>query len=236
MTNGRLRLLPILLLGLLLTGCALLETLESDRRSGADNDESRIAAGLREALRVGTERTVERTNQTDGYLGNELIRIALPDQLQSAQSQLRRIGMSRQVDELEVAMNRAAELAAAEAVEVFGGSISRMRPADVYAVFNGGPDAATQYLQADSEETLRERYRPIVASRLETVQGYDLYREIASNWNRIPLVQPLEVDLDRYVTERALDGLFTVLAEEEQRIREDPVARTTAILRDVFGG
>ena len=236
MLQGLLRTAAIAALGLSLSACVLLETQEAGDRNGADSGESRIAAGLREALRVGSERAVERTNRRDGYLGNALIRIPLPEEMRSAASGLRRAGLGRQVEELEVAMNRAAEQAAAEAVTVFGGSISRMRPADVYAVFNGGPTAATGYLRQDAEEQLRSRYRPIVAERLEAVRGYELYREVATTWNRLPLVQPLTVDLDAYVTERALDGLFTVLAEEEQRIREDPVARSTALLRDVFGG
>ncbi len=235
MTRRLFRQCVLALLALTLSACAMLEQLDTARDGGADNEESRIAAGLREALRVGTERTVDRTHREDGYLANERIRIPLPEQFQSAASALRRVGLDDSLDDLELAMNRAAEQAAGEALDVFADSISRMRPADVYSVFDGGPDAATRYLRADSAEELQQRYQPVVAARLEAVQGYDHYRDIATAWNRLPLVRPLEVDLDRYVTEQALDGLFTLLAEEEQRIREDPVARTTALLRDIFG-
>lgn len=228
------RLLLVLVSLCVLTACPALEELTREGQSGPN--ESRVAAGLREALRVGTERASERTGRADGYLGNELIRIPLPERLQTAGSQLRRVGLGRQVDELEVAMNRAAELAAREAGSVFADAIRRMQPADVYAVFNGGPDAATRYLRQSAEAVLKQRYQPIVADRLEGVNGYAVYQDIVARWNRLPLVEPLEFDLEDYVTERALDGIFTVLAEEEQRIRQDPVARTTQLLRDVFGG
>ncbi|MCC5809771.1 MAG: DUF4197 domain-containing protein [Ectothiorhodospiraceae bacterium] len=237
MTPGRFAFPGLLALILLLGGCVLLPTESSERSSrSADNGDSRVEAALREALRVGTDRTVAQTNRVDGYLADEAIRIALPQELQSASGRLRQLGLGRQVDELEVAMNRAAEQAAAEARAIFVNAISDMRPRDVQAVFTGGPDAATRYLRGQSESELRERYRPIVASRLNAVNGYDYYRQLTQAWNRLPLVQPLQTDLDAYVTEQALDGLFTVLAREEERIREDPVARTTQLLRDVFGG
>ncbi len=237
MNNARSALPALLALILALSGCIVLPTQDGDRDTRATgNGDGRVEAALREALRVGTDRTVSQTSRLDGYLANEAIRIALPQELQSAGSRLRQLGLGRQVDELEVAMNRAAEQAAGEARTIFVNAISEMRPRDVQAVFTGGPDAATRYLRSQSESELRERYRPIIASRLNAVNGYEYYRQIAQGWNRLPLVQPLTTDLDDYVTEQALDGLFTVLAREEQRIREDPVARTTQLLRDVFGG
>jgi hypothetical protein len=216
------------------TSCAVLDDLARTSQPGTQPSEARIAEGLREALRVGSSRASDRVGRLDGYLGNELIKIALPDSVQQAAVQLRRVGLGRQVDELELAMNRAAESAAREAVDVFADAIGRMRPTDVYAVFRGDEDAATRYLRTTSESVLRERYQPIVGEHLERVQGMALYREIATTWNRLPRVQPLDVDLDRHVTEQALDGLFLVLAEEERRIRTDPAARTTRLLREVF--
>ncbi len=225
-----------LLLAALLAGCITLPTQQEGSSGSADAaDDTRVSAALREALRVGTERTVDRTNRVDGYLANEALRIALPPELQSASSRLRQLGLGSQVDELEVAMNRAAEQAAGEAREIFVDAITEMRPRDVQEVFTGGPDAATRYLRNQSEDTLRARYEPIVADRLEAANGYGYYQQLARAWNRLPLVEPLSVDLDAYVTEQAMDGLFMVLAEEEGRIREDPVARTTDLLREVFG-
>jgi hypothetical protein len=217
------------------SSCAVLEEIAAGDGSAPGSGEARIAEGLREALRVGSERAARQVGQTDGYRGNARIRIPLPESMQSVAAGLRRVGLGRQVDELELAMNRAAESAAHEAVNVFAGAIRQMRPADVQAVFTGGEDAATRYLRASSGETLKTRYRPIVTEHLERVQGMDLYRDIVTTWNRLPGVQPLTVDLDEYVTDRALDGLFQILADEERRIREDPVARTTQLLREVFG-
>ncbi len=218
---------------LLLAGCAVLDELTT---TGVENDrEARVAAGFREALQVGSERAANRVGRIDGYLANEMIRIGLPDSMRSAAGRLRQVGLGRQVDQLEVAMNRAAEAAADEAVELFREAVSDMRPADVMAVLRGGDDAATRYLRGQSEPRLRQRYQPIVRRHLDEVQGLETYREIAERWNRLPLVDPLEVDLESHVTDRALDGLFRILAEEEKRIRTDPVARTTVLLREVFG-
>ncbi len=226
--------LGFLIVALALTGCALLEELPGDLR-GNGTDEARVAAALREALAVGSERASERAGRLDGYLGNAMIRIVLPHEVQRTASRLRMIGLGREVDELEVAMNRAAEAAAGEAVAVFRNVISGMRPADVFAVLNGPDDAATTYLRQQSENVLRQRYQPIVTHHLGQVRATELYVELARRYNQLPLVDPITVDLDDYVTGRALDGLFTLLAEEEQRIRNDPVARTTQLLREVFG-
>jgi len=225
----------LVMIGALLTSCAILEEVTRPASTGADASRERIADGLREALTVASRRASDQVSRPGGYLDNPAIRIPLPPTLRDAADQLRRFGFSDQIDKLQRAMNRAAEIAAEEAVSVFAASIRRMSPSDVLAVFNGGDDAATQYLRASSEAELRQRYQPIVTERLRQVQGLDLYREIAAGWNRLPGVSPLEPDPERYVTDKALDGLFIVSASEEQRIRNDPVARTTELLRDVFG-
>ena len=220
---------------LLLTSCAVLDEMAVPAGARGDSSRDRVAEGLREALTVGSRRASEEVGRPGGYLDNPEIRIPLPPSLRNAADQLRRFGLAGQIDALQRTMNRAAEAAAEEAVSVFAGSIRQMSPSDVLAVFNGGDDAATQYLRRTSEDELRHRYRPIVAERLEQVQGVALYREIAASWNRLPGVQPLEADLETFVTDQALDGLFFFIAAEEQRIRNDPVARTTELLREVFG-
>lgn len=220
---------------LLMTSCAVLDEVTRPASTGAEASRERIADGLREALLVASRRAGDQVSRPGGYLDNPAIRIPLPPTLRDAADRLRRFGLSGQIDELQRAMNRAAEAAAEEAVSVFAASIRRMSPSDVLALFNGGDDAATRYLRASAEDELRQRYLPIVTERLRQVQGLDLYREIASTWNRLPGVQPLEADPETFVTDRALDGLFAVIATEEQRIRNDPVARTTELLRDVFG-
>lgn len=223
----------------LLVGCVTLPTSSPSTENNADpgqgDQASTIASGLREALLVGIERTVERTGRLDGYLANELIRISLPQELEAVSERLHQVGLGAQMDNLELAMNRAAEQAAGEATAIFIESIRRLRPEDVRAILNGGPDAATRYLRRQSEQNLRDSYQPIVHSRMTRVNAYGYYHDLVRAWNRLPLVQPLTLELEDYVTQQALDGLFRVLAQEEERIRQDPLARTTDLLRRVLG-
>ena len=148
---------------------------------------------------------------------------------------LRRLGLGRQVDELEVAMNRAAEEAAGEAREVLVRAVTSLTFDDAMRILDGGSTAATDFLRARTGEEIRSRFHPIVVAKMDQVGLSRLYRQLAAEYNRLPLVSRPAVDLDDYVTDEALDGLFTVLGEEEKRIREDPLARTTELLRRVFG-
>jgi hypothetical protein len=201
-----------------------------------DLDEPTVVAGLKEALRIGTDRTVLSTSQLDGYLANELIKIAIPEQLESLTSTLRDIGLGSQVEELEVGMNRAAEQAASEAREVFGNAITQMTIADAYSILNGGDTAATDFFREQTWYALQNRYRPIVQQKMDEIGLSRLYGQAVDMYNSLPMVdKPVVLDLDDYVTNEALTGLFTVLAQEEAKIRQDPVARTTELLRRVFG-
>jgi len=222
-------------------GCATLqEDLADilDRGAGQDGalDEPTVIAGIKEALRVGTQNTVLTTSRLDGYLGNQLIRIAIPEQLESMVSTLRQVGLGSQVDELEVGMNRAAELAAAEAREVFWDAITGMTVSDAFGILNGDDTAATDYFRVRTQTALYSRFHPIVQEKMDEVGLSRIYGRIADTYNSLPMTgTPQLVDLDQYVTERALAGLFTVLAQEERKIRQDPLARTTDLLRRVFG-
>lgn len=198
-------------------------------------DEPTIVEGLREALRIGTENTVAVTSRVDGFLGNALIRIALPDQLEGTARALRAVGLGAQVDELEVSMNRAAELAAGEATDVFLDAIRGLGFRDARSILEGPETAATDYLRARTGERLRQRFTPIVDGKLREVGLVRLYDGIVSRARALPLVPDPDLDLRAYVTDRGLDGLFTVLGSEERRIREDPEARVTDLLRRVFG-
>ena len=198
-------------------------------------DDGTIAAGLKEALRVGTDRTVQSTSREDGFLGNGLIRIALPEQLESTAKGLRAVGFGSQVDELEVSMNRAAERAAGEAAAVFIDAIRQMSFADVRSIWQGPDDAATAYFRAKTSDDLRIRFGPIVDESMQQVGLARLYDDLLAKLARLPLVPQPDLDLGEYVTDRALAGLFTVLEQEEAKIRTDPAARTTALLRTVFG-
>jgi hypothetical protein len=219
-------------LACLIAGCTQL----SDYGLGGTQvlDERTVAAGLKEALSLGTDRTVARTGVRDGYFGNALLRIALPPAVQDMSATLRLAGLGGKLDELELAMNRAAESAAGEAKALFLETITGLTLQDVWGILKGHDTAATDFLRARTAAALSARYRPIIRTRLQAVGGYSDYEELVALIEALPLVDPPQLDLVDYVTERALAGLFTVLGEEEQRIRTDPLARTTALLRRVF--
>jgi hypothetical protein len=230
-------------MALLLAGCAggttpavgdLLGAVGLPQQPGLDD--ATIASGLKEALRVGTDRTVADTSRDGGFLRNPLIRIPLPEQMDAAAKGLRAIGFGQQVDELEVAMNRAAEQASGEAAAVFIDAISQMSFADVRAIWQGPDDAATEYFRAKTSDPLRARFTPIVDESMQQVGLARLYDDLMGKLAALPLIPESQLELDEYVTGRTLSGLFTVLAQEEARIRTDPAARTTQLLQTVFGG
>ncbi len=202
---------------------------------GAALDEKTIVAGLRDALRVGTDRTVRATSTTNGYFGDPQIRIPLPEQLETIADKLRSVGMAAQLDELELTMNRAAESAAAEATPVFADAITSMSFSDARSILQGGERAATDYFEANTRSELAQRFAPIVDASMRRVGVFQLYDQVATRIALLPFVDPAQLDLRAFVNDRALDGLFSVLAREEARIREDPAARTTDLLRRVFG-
>ena len=204
--------------------------------ASAPLDEKTIAAGLAEALEVATERTVTETSRPDGYFGNARIKIPLPDEFERAASGLRSIGMGRQVDELELTMNRAAERAASEATPVFLNAIRQMTFSDARAILSGDDRAATTYFHGRTHAELTSRFSPIVEQSMQQVGLVRQYNQVTALVKALPLVHAPVIDLEDYVTSRALDGLFTVLGDEEARIREDPAARSSELLRRVFGG
>lgn len=223
------------------SGCATLQESMGDiidpGSEDGELDESVVIAGIREALEVGTQNTVISTSQVDGYLGNELIRIAMPEQLESMVSTLRTVGLDAYVDDLEVGMNRAAEMAAAEARDIFWNAIMKMTVADAFGILNGDDTAATEYFRKQTGDELRMRFHPIIEQKMDEIGLSRMYSQAADAYNSITFTgAPELVDLDEYVTDQALDGLFVVLAQEEKKIRDDPAARTTELLKKVFGG
>ncbi|MBU8922614.1 MAG: DUF4197 domain-containing protein [Bacteroidales bacterium] len=240
-TTHRTGIIFSLTLMLVLSGCVTLQedlaaVLSGDPGREGPLDEGTVIAGIKEALKVGTNNSVLSTSRIDGFLGNQLIRIALPEQLQSMATTLRGIGLGGKVDELEVGMNRAAELAAGEAREVLWSAITGMSVADAFGILRGHDTAATDYFHEKTHETLQARFRPIVHAKIQEIGLSRLYGQAADAYNSLSFTEgPRLVDLDDYVTERAMSGLFTVLAGEEQKIRKDPLARTTDLLKRVFG-
>lgn len=196
--------------------------------------EEGIAAGLKEALRVGTENAAVLAAQPGGYSGNAKIRIPLPASLNRMADTLRAMGLGRQVEEFALSMNRAAEQAAPQATAIFVDAITAMTFEDARRVLEGQEDEATRYLKAKTVTRLYGLFRPVVHGSMEQIGVTRLYQALTTRYVALPLVRRPDLDLDHYVTVKSLDGLFHLLAEEERRIRTDPSARVTALLREVF--
>jgi hypothetical protein len=221
----------------LLAGCAQLEGIDFERilAAGAPLDQTTVASGLKQALEVGTERTVSTLSAPGGFSDDPAIRLPLPEALDPLTGTLRKIGFAGQADALEVSMNVAAEAATAKALPIFTSAITSMSIADAFAILKGPDDAATNYFRERTSDELRGAFKPIVWNAMQEVGLYAIYQELVAQYERIPFVKPPAVDLESYVTDRTLAAVFGQVALEEARIREDPAARSTALLRQVFG-
>jgi len=197
--------------------------------------EERIAAGLKEALTVSTRKAVASTGRVDGFLKNEAIKILLPEKLRSVGRGLRMVGMGQQVDGLEVGMNRAAEQAAPAARQIFINAVTKMTIADARKILTGGDTAATEYFKSASTDGLTAAFAPIVHQSMENVGVVRQYNQIMQNPMAARLAESKDFNLDKYVVGKTMDGLFYVMGQEEKKIRTDPAARTTALLREIFG-
>jgi hypothetical protein len=201
-------------------------------KGGPSNDE--IIQGLKEALQVGTEKAVKRVSKTDGYYQNPEIKIPLPESVQKAEKILRATGYGETVDRFELSMNRAAERAAPEAKSIFGDAITRMTFDDAKKILNGKDNEATLYFEDKTSDRLREVFKPIVKDAMGEVGVTQSFQDLNARVESMPFGKSLSFDLDQYVTDGALNGLFKMLAEEEKRIRTDPAARVTDLLKKVF--
>lgn len=201
----------------------------------SDLSSDKITAGLKQALQVGTANAVAKTGRPDGFLKNPSIRIQLPDKLQSAGRGLRLVGMGAQLDELEVGMNRAAEQAAPKAKQIFLNSLAQMTISDARNILKSNDTAATEYFRRTSSADLTTAFAPIVHTAMQNVGVVRQYNQMKQNPLAASLLQSKGFDLDNYVVGKTLDGLFYMLGEEEKKIRRDPAAQTTALLREVFG-
>ncbi len=203
-------------------------------RAGLTNTEA--AGGLKEALIQGISKGTEQAAQTDGFNLNHLIRIPFPPDAQRVATTLRTIGLGSQVDKFELSLNRGAEDAARSAKPIFLSAIKSLTFSDVWGILTGSKDAATQYLKRTTTAQLTAAFAPIMQQSLDKVEATRYYSTLTARYNQLPLVAPVQTDLNQYATGKAIDGLFTLIAQEEADIRENPVARTTALLKRVFGG
>lgn len=197
-------------------------------------NESEIIKGLKEALQIGTGNAVEMVSKIDGYYKNPNIRIPLPEQVRKMEMLIRAAGFGSQVDTFELSMNRAAEKAAPEAKIIFWDVIKQMSISDARKILNGRDNEATLYFQDKTSAKLREIFKPIVNKAMSEVGVTHAYQDLNAKIKTIPFAESLSFDLDQYVTDQAMGGLFFMLAEEEAKIRRDPKARITDLLKKVF--
>lgn len=198
-------------------------------------DQKTTVSGLKEALSIGTEKAVTSVSRVDGYFGSNLIKILLPEKVQKVADIVGKLGFQQQVDNLVLAMNRAAEAAAPKATSLFVEAIKEMTFEDGRKILTGGNTAATEYFRGKTSQKLYDQFKPIVSSSMSKVGVAKAYKDMISPYQSMPFASKDSTDLDHYVTTEALDGLFLMVAEEEKNIRTNPAARVTDLLKKVFG-
>jgi hypothetical protein len=218
------------------TAHAQLEELE--KRAGLGDvsglSESKVASGLKEALRVGTTKAVQITGKSDGYFGNEAIKILMPNDLRPLERGLRAVGFGPKIDEFILSMNRSAEAAAPAAKQIFVDAVVAMSFDDAKKILSGSNTAATEYFKEKTTGHLTEVFEPVVKKVMAENGTARQYNALADQYKEIPFAKSQSLDIDHYVVTKALDGLFYELAEQEKEIRKNPAARTTSLLKEVF--
>ncbi len=194
----------------------------------------KIGSGLKEALKIGTENTVNLTGRPDGYFLNQSIKILMPEKLRTLEKGLRAVGYGPEVDEFVLSMNRAAERAAPFAKQIFWDAIGEMTFEDAKKILSGHETAATAYFKSKTTDQLTSAFRPVVDQAMNEVGVTRQYKDLVGRFQTIPFVKSESFDIDQYVVTKALDGLFHVLGEEERKIRTTPAARVTDLLKEVF--
>ncbi len=197
--------------------------------------EKDAADGIKEALEKGTGESVNLVSAVDGYWRNPDIMIPFPAEAKEMESKLRAIGMGKKVDEFNESMNRAAEKAAVEAKPIFIAAIKGLSIRDAINIVKGADNAATVYLQNTTSPELKSKFQPVISTSLDNVNATKYWSDLVTTYNKIPLVKKMNPDLAVYVTDKALNGLFVMIAREELKIRRDPMARTSELLKKVFG-
>ena len=201
----------------------------------ADLSNQDAVNGLKQALIQGADKAVSQLGAVNGFLGNAQVKIPLPESLRRAERLMRMVGMGARADELVTSMNRAAEMAVKEAKPLLVDAVKRMGVEDAKAILTGGDDAATQYFRRTTSSALTQKFLPIVKKMTARTDLAQLYNQYAGQAAQFGVIDPKDTNIDEYVTRKALDGLFLVIAEQERAIRKDPVGATSSIVRKVFG-
>jgi hypothetical protein len=196
--------------------------------------EDEIGQGLKEALSVGVNLGADKASAMDGYFKNPKLRIPFPPEVQRVENTLRGIGLGSEVDKFVLALNRGAEEAAREAKPIFLNAIKQLTIRDAMNILKGEKDAATQFLRRTTTSQLAQAFEPSVVKALEKTQATRYYGDLANAYNKVPFVSKVNPDLKGYATQKAIDGLFILVAEEEAKSRENPLARTSDLLNRVF--
>ncbi len=220
-----------LLLGL----TALILSLSAHALSLVDISGSDATGGLKDALIQASGAAVGKLGVADGFLGNPKVKIPLPDSMKKAEKAMRMFGMGKQADELVTRMNRAAEAAVPEAKVLLVDSVKQMSVDDAKSILTGGDDSATQYFKKTTSKPLAEKFFPIVQKATENVQLAQQYNKFAEAGSRFGLVNKGQANLEQYVTQKTLDGLYLMMADEEKSIRKNPVGATSNLVKKVFG-
>jgi hypothetical protein len=202
---------------------------------GSGSSDAKIGSGLQEALKVGTENAVSQTGTVDGFLRNKAIKILMPKSLQTIEQPLRLVGYGPQIDEFVVGMNRAAEKAVPFAKDIFWDAIGQMSFDDARKILNGRDTAATDYFKSKTSKKLQTAFLPSVKDVMDQVGVNRQYNDLIGRYKDVPFSKSIAIDVNQYVTEKTTDGLFFVVGQEEKKIRTNPAARVTDLLKDVFG-
>ncbi|HSQ78715.1 MAG TPA: DUF4197 domain-containing protein [Nitrospirota bacterium] len=207
---------------------------EKRQGAGGEPDTNTVIAGLKEALSVSAKNGVTTVSKADGYFGNQLIKIPVPENIHKTEKMLRRMGLDKEVDAFILSMNRAAEKAAPQALSFFTEAVKGMSIPDAVKILHGSDTAATDFLKSKTYDKIYVAFKPVVSSAMNDVGVTHSFKQMMDKARTIPLLKREAVDLDHYVTFKALDGLFVVVGQEEKKIRKDPAARVTELLRTVF--
>ena len=215
--------------------CALLASVSAGA-SGLDSlSTGDTVSGLKEALTRGAEIAIGQLGKTDGFLGDKRVRIPLPESARNVEKAMRTLGMKKQADELIETMNRAAEMAVVEAKPILSGAVKNMGFDDARGILTGGDQAATEYFRRTTSNDIAAKFLPIVKKATAKVGLAAQYNQFAGQAAKLGLMSEQDADLDTYVTQKAMDGLFLMIAEQEKAIRKDPIGTGSSMLKKVFG-
>jgi len=225
---------------ILLSGCdvqsqAQLGNILKQIPSSGNPSTSEIALGIKQALEIGTSAGADKLSAKDGFLGNMAVKILFPTEAQKVEKTLRSLGLGSLADNVVTSLNRAAEDAAKEAKPIFVSAIKQMTITDATNILLGNNDAATAYFKRVTTSQLLERFKPVINNSLNKVGATKYWGDAAAQYNRLPLVKPVNTDLSAYVAQKAIEGMFIQIAQEELKIRSDFSSRSTTLLQKVFG-